>query len=501
MENNLSEKEKILVVGDYDVDGITSTSMMVLCLMPLGADVNYFLPHRVRDGYGLSTKIVERAAANKYSLIITVDNGITANEPAALAREKKIDLIITDHHRPQDPLPDAYAIVDPMQADCTYPFKLLAGVGVAFKILSLLYKKLSKKLPDKVYELLLLGTVADVVPLVGENRYWVRYCLQQLQKEGSYAFNALKKNAKLAEKSLSSLDVAFSIAPQLNALGRLQDPRCGVQFLIGAERPAIDRVSRLLHELNEARKDIERVILGEIEQAITAQKIDIEHEQLIFAASEKWPPGVIGLVASRLMAQYGKPTLLFHITKSGLAKGSARSIPAFNLFDALQENSALLDHFGGHSCAAGLSLKIDKLPQLKEALERKIKQELTPEQLVPRLVLDAQVQLGDLIGKFMDDMRLMEPFGSLNDAPAFYVHNVTLVDEPVLLKDQHVKCKIFSQGVVKPIIFFSQPFLFDILSAIKDRPFDVAATVMENYWQGTRSIELRGIDIAFVCAE
>jgi len=490
----LKNKEKILIAGDYDVDGITSTSMMMLCLVPLGAQVNYFLPHRVHDGYGLSTKVVGRAAGNNYKVILTVDNGITAYDAAALAKKCQIDLIITDHHRPQDPIPEAFAIVNPAQSDCSYPFKLLAGVGVAFKLLSLLYEKLNKKLPDKVYELLLMGTVADVVPLRGENRYWVRHCLQKLTENESYSFNALKKNAKIAEKPISS--VAFGIAPQLNALGRLEDPRRGVQFLIGARKPEIDQVARVLFELNEARKEVERLILNDIEQAINAGQIDLENENIILAASKKWPPGVIGLAASRLTAQYGKPTLLFHLTKDGFAKGSARSIPAFDLFNALRECSHLLEHFGGHACAAGVALKVANVPKLKALLEQKILEKLSPEDLVPQLKLDAHVHLADLTGKFMNDMQLMEPFGSMNETPVFYINDVTLIDEPILLKDQHVKCKIFSQGVIKPVIFFGQPELFKIFSTLKDRPFDLAATVMENYWQGMRSIELKGMDIS-----
>jgi len=493
----LEKNEKILVVGDYDVDGITSTAMMMLCLLPLGADVNFFLPHRVRDGYGLSTKIIERAAANGYSVVITVDNGITAYEPARLAKKHGIDLIITDHHRPQDPLPDAYAVIDPVQSDCLYPFKSLAGVGVAFKLLSLLYETLGKKLPDKVYELLLLGTIADVVPLLGENRYWVRRGLRYLEEHISYSFAALKNNARLGEKAISSLDVAFSIAPQLNALGRLEDPRRGVQFLIGAKRTEVDHVAQVLHELNEARKEIERSVLNEIESAIDCGQIDIGRENIILAASKKWPPGVIGLVASRLVSKYGKPTLLFHLTKSGIAKGSARSISAFNLFDALEKSSGLLDHFGGHSCAAGMSLKAERLQQLKDALEKDIAEQLLPEELEPKIKVDAEVQLSDLTTKFMDDMRLLEPFGNMNDAPVFYIKNVTLVDCPTLLKDQHVKCKIFAHGIIKPVIFFGQPMLFKLLSTINDSSFDLVATVMENHWKGRCSVELRGIDIAF----
>ncbi len=205
----INKQEKILIFGDYDVDGITSTSMMLCCLLPLGATINFFLPNRVKDGYGLSSKIVTRAAKNNYSVIITVDNGITAFEPAQEAKKLGIDLIITDHHKPHEILPDAYAIVNPHQNDCPYPYKELAGVGVTFKLLSLVYELLSKSLPEKVYELLTLGTVADVVPLTGENRYWVKHGLQQISKHDSFSIQVLKSNAKVTKDELTSLDVGF----------------------------------------------------------------------------------------------------------------------------------------------------------------------------------------------------------------------------------------------------------------------------------------------------
>ena len=232
----IMNKEPMLIFGDYDVDGITSSALMMISLLPLGANVNFYLPHRVKDGYGISTKIVDRAARNGYKVIVTVDNGITALEPAARAKELGIDMIITDHHRPHAELPDAYAIVNPNQTACEYPFKKLAGVGVAFKILSLLYEQKGLSLPAKAYELLLLGTIADVVALHGENRYWVRHGLHYVNKVESLSLKALKQNGKLVKPLISSLDIGFSITPQINALGRLEDPRQGVKFLIGADQ-------------------------------------------------------------------------------------------------------------------------------------------------------------------------------------------------------------------------------------------------------------------------
>lgn len=492
----IEKQEKILIFGDYDVDGITSCSLMMICLLPLNAQVNYFLPHRVKDGYGISTKVVERAVQNKYSLIITVDNGITALEPALKARELGIDLIITDHHRPHDHVPDAYAIVNPNQVDCSYPFKFLAGVGVIFKVLSLLYEQKGLQLPAKAYELLLLGTVADVVPLTGENRFWVRHGLSYVNRLESAAFKVLKQNGKVTKPRISSTDIGFSIAPQINALGRLQDPRQGVKFLIGSDIAEVNQVGTVLFELNQARREIERSIVSEIEAEISSNAIDLKTENIIIAASAEWPPGVIGLVASRFVGTYGKPAILFHLTKNGLAKGSCRSIAEFNMFDALTSCAHLLEQFGGHSMAAGLSLKVEHLPALKAELERLIAVQVKPEDLRPRLSLDAHITLPDVSKKFLSDLTYLEPFGNQNEQPSFYLRQVVLVQKPQLLKDAHVKCAIFADGVIKPLIFFNRPELMNKLLALEQEPFDVAVQVTENHWNGNVSIELLGIDIA-----
>jgi len=492
----IDHQEKILIFGDYDVDGITSSAMMMLCLLPLGAQVNFYLPHRVRDGYGISSTIVQKAAENGYKVIITVDNGISAFEPAQVAKKLGIDLIITDHHRPHEHVPEAFAIVNPNQHDCPFPFKGFAGVGVTFKVLSLLYEKLGKKLPDKVYELLLLGTIADVVPLTRENRYWVRHCLQHVNAVDSASLQMLKQNGKVTRARINASDIGFAIAPQINALGRLEDPRQGVKFLIGTDGAVVQEVGKVLLELNQTRKEIERSIITEIEREITSGRIDVSKENIIMAASSHWPPGVIGLVAGRLMNQYGKPTLLFHVSDKGLAKGSCRSIPEFNMFNALQGANHLLHSFGGHSVAAGLSLKKDNLPLLKEYLEELLVRQVDPAQLRPKITLDAQVALTDLNKKFVDDLSFFEPFGNSNVQPAFVVHNVTMLGKPQLLKDAHVKCQLFADGVIKPVIFFNRPELFPLLSEHGEQSLSLAGQVTENVWEGRSNVELLGLDVA-----
>lgn len=492
----IENKEKILIFGDYDVDGITSSSLMMSCLQPLGAQVNFYLPHRVKEGYGLSTKVVKRATENNYKVIITVDNGTTAFEQAETAKKVGIDLIITDHHQPHGQLPDAFALVNPHQKGCQYPFKEFAGVGVSFKLLSLLYQQRGMQLPDKAYELLMLGTIADVVPLLGENRFWVRHGLQWANTNPSLSLDVLKINGQVTRNVISSTDIGFKIAPQINALGRLEDPRQGVAFLLGSEKTETERIGLVLAQLNKTRREIERSIFEDVEQLVESGKIDLNTENVILAASHNWPPGVIGLVASRLVSKYARPTILLHLTKSGKAKGSCRSIEGFNMFEALESASDLLDQFGGHEMAAGLVLDSDKLGALKEHLELRTRELLTPEDFVNKLELDAPLAMTDVNKKLVHDMRYFEPFGASNREPQFLIEQVTLVQKPQLLKDQHVKCLIFVDGIIKPVIFFSRPDLYERLVKQDEAPFDIAVQISENHWQGKISIELQGLDVA-----
>lgn len=492
----IERKERILIFGDYDVDGMSATAMVVYCLLSVGAHVNFYLPNRMTEGYGLSVDAVKKASHNGYSLIITVDNGITSFAAAEHAQKLGIDLIITDHHRPQAELPKAFAIVNPLRPDCPYPCKVLAGVGVAFKIMTLLFESLGKQLPEKAYEMLALGTIADVVPLKSENRYWVSYGLSCINKGQSLSFQVLKNNNKINKEMLSALDIGFSIAPQINALGRLSDPRKGIAFLIGSDSRLVAEVGSTLFELNEARKQAERSMLVDIDNAIRENMIDLKSENIIVAGHTTWPVGVVGLVASRLVSMYGKPSLLFHCCDDGMARGSGRSIPAFNLFDALSDNKDLLDHFGGHALAAGLSLPIDKISLLKSRLEERIAAQLTPFDLQQKLQLAAELTLPELTRTFVDNLRRLEPFGNENEQPLFYIKKVVMVQGPMLLKDQHVKCNIFADGMVKPMIFFNRPDLYQRLQALGSDQFDCAAYVTENHWNGNVNIELQGIDVA-----
>lgn len=493
----VKNNEKILIAGDYDVDGVTSSSVMLMALWPLGAQVNYFLPNRARDGYGLSAKMVNRAADNGYKLIITVDNGISAHEAADEAVRRGIDLIITDHHRPHGTLPKALAIVNPNQADCTYPYKHFAGVGVAFKLMSLIYEMVDKTLPDKILELVTLGTIADVVPLTGENRFWVREGLLGINRQHSYSLALLAANNNLNKSQMTSLDLGFMIAPQINALGRLDDAREAVKFLVSSDQADIDRVGAILKSMNEDRKKIDRAIYEEIEMAIINKQIDLDKERLIVAAHHNWPAGVIGLVAGKLMHQFGRPTILFHQDRENkMVKGSCRSIPEFDIFNALSSCKDLLLSFGGHSFAAGLKLYEKDVPELKARIEEQIAATVDPFDLQAKITLDATLELGDMNGKLISDLQRLEPFGNRNPQPAFFIKNVSQLKKPQLLKDKHVKTMVFADGVIKPLVFFNRPELYRLLHELEDKPFSLAANVTTNEWQERTNIELLGIDLA-----
>lgn len=495
IQKAIKNKEKILISGDYDVDGITASSLMMTTLIPLNAQVNFFLPNRAVDGYGLSVTTIKKAAANGYTVVITVDNGITAHEAAFEAKKLGIDLIITDHHRPKTELPDAYAIINPQQHDCQYPFKYLAGVGVSFKLISLLYEKEKKEIPQKAYELLLLGTVADVVPLLKENRYFVQKGLHQINETESISLSVLKKNNNVKKEKISSIDIGFFITPQLNALGRLDDPRDAVKFLIGTDAQHIEEVGKHLLNLNETRKKLEKNYTEEVQKKIERKIINIEEDLVIIDASTTFPVGVIGLIASRLVSLYNRPAIIFCLSDDGTAKGSCRSIPEVNIFNMLESCSDLLLKFGGHAQAAGLSLKTENIPLLKQKLKEILSSQEIKYHEKAVISVDAYLDLSDANAKLVDDLAYLEPFGHHNDVPVFFFRKLHILYPPKLLKEAHVKLQIFSAGAIREIMFFNRPDLFNFFTNLEGQECAVVAKINENFWNGKKSIELIGIDV------
>jgi single-stranded-DNA-specific exonuclease len=332
------------------------------------------------------------------------------------------------------------------------------------------------------------------VPLTGENRYWVKFGLNHVNGRDSIALNNLKINSNCNRPAITSSDIGFFLAPQINALGRLDDARDGVYFLIGSDEERVAKIGQNLKNFNEARKEIEKSIFEEVDEKIKSKEINLENELIIIAGSKNWPAGVIGLVASRIVAKYGRPTILLHITKDNVLKGSCRSINAFNMFDALQENANLLMQFGGHSVAAGLALIQDNLSEFKSRLEAKAREVLTADDLVLKVTVDGVISTSYLDDSLLAELAQLEPFGHQNESPLFVLENIIFAKPPLLMKSQHVKCfvktekeKIFS------LVFFNRPDIWDLLQT--NTNFDALVKISENFWQGEKSLELIGIDI------
>lgn len=498
----IQKKEKILIAGDYDVDGITSTSLMVMGIRELGGDVNFFLPHRVHDGYGLSVKTIEKAKNSGFTLVITVDNGISAYDALKKASELNLDVIVTDHHQPPNPLPTgAFCIVNPHLKNCTYPFKELAGVGVAFKIISYIFEIYGKELTSKMYELFLLGTVADVVPLIDENRYLVAKILHLINQSSSFALNVLKDNAKFDhQKLLQAVDIGFSLAPQLNALGRLEDPRKGVLFFLEDREEIICNIGKYLLDLNTSRKNIERKIIDEIEKDLSLKKEKIKTSYCLVLTNKNWPLGIVGLIASRLVNLYGMPTAILHETEESLLKGSLRSIPECDLFLCLKGiPNEILINFGGHKGAAGITLKKENLDKFIYYFEEEVKKQCTKEDLEPKIIVDSILNAEEISDKLWTDLSLLEPFGASNATPIFLISNIILTEDPQIIKELHTKIKINGKYKSIPIVFFNRPDIYSKLiekSKEHNKIIHIIGKLTQNSWNNKKNIEMIGIDLS-----
>jgi single-stranded-DNA-specific exonuclease len=493
----IKNKEKILICGDYDVDGITSTSLLLFALLELKGNVNFFLPNRMNDGYGLSPKIIKKAKISGYSLLITVDNGTCAFDALIEAKKLNLDVIITDHHQPKDFPDGALYLVNPHQKECRYPFKELAGVGVTFKIVSLLYEIHNIPLPQKVYELFLLGTIADMVPLIDENRYWIKYCLEKLKQNNSNSISLLKKNAKLNDlKSLTSQDIAFFLAPQINALGRLDDPRNGVLFFVQEDIDLLKNISKELLHFNSERKKKEKESINSILSEIEKEELHPHDFGCIVKLNKEFPIGIIGLIAAKLNQQYYVPTCILTESKNEILKGSCRSIPKCNLFEILKNiDPDLLLSFGGHKAAAGVSLKKEHLIPFSNAFSQEIFKICNKDDFQQKIIIDSTLDLDEINLKLWNDLTLLEPFGADNPVPVFYITNIFITDIKII-KEIHIKITVMSLEKKISVIFFNR---LDIASIIKiNQKISLIAKLTENTWNEKTSIELQGIDVKII---
>jgi single-stranded-DNA-specific exonuclease len=430
--------EKILIYGDYDADGITSTVVLKRALEMLGFEVDYYLPRRLEEGYGVQPEVLRKARGDGFTLVITADNGIRAFEACQAARETALDVIVTDHHLPADRLPEACAVLNPLRSDCSYPDKNLAGVGVVFKLVHALFRQAEKEhLVEHFLKLVAIGTVADLVPLLGENRVIVKHGLQKLADPRNIGLRALLEGAGVDCRGVSLFDVGYRIAPRLNAVTRMGGGREVVDLFSESSVQRAKDVVRQMNESNISRQQEERRILAEIEQRMAKEPAAFQKSFLV-VGGENWHRGVIGIVASRLVERFHRPVLILSLEK-GHCQGSGRSIPGFHMLNALEENRDLFVRFGGHAQAVGCTLERSNCEELSRRLDEQAARQLTSEQLIPLLTIDSLLPFQEVNLALYHQLQVLAPFGIGNPIPLFASNNVEVVAGPWVLKEHHLK--------------------------------------------------------------
>jgi single-stranded-DNA-specific exonuclease len=446
LQGAIERKEKILIYGDYDVDGTTAIVILKTAIELCGGSADFHVPHRIRDGYGMKDDVIERAAADGVRLIISVDTGIRAFEAADTARGLGIDLIVTDHHLPgNEGLPAALAVLNPNQPGCDYPCKALCGAGVAFKLAQgLMQRKLDR--PDQsrllmsFMKVVAIATIADAVPLIGENRVFAKLGLDALRAPVNPGLKALLEVAQLGARPLTSAEIAFRVAPRLNAAGRMDIAHDVIDLFSVKEPERAREIAGRLDQLNAERQEEERKILDEIGKRLDREP-HLHEAYCVVIDGEDWHRGVIGITASRVVEKYGRPALV--ISRDGMeAHGSGRSIRAFHLLDAIESCRDLFSRYGGHSHAVGFALPSSNVAALRDRLDQHARTRLTPKDFEPSLEYDAEVDLCDVSPTFHQLVSRMEPFGQGNPEPVFTARMVRLLTPPRTIKEKHVKLKL-----------------------------------------------------------
>ena len=506
-------QEEIVLYGDYDVDGITGTSLLLLFLKKLGARVSFFIPDRIEEGYGLNMEALQRIKEEGARLIITIDCGSSDVEQVRFAQQQGMDVIITDHHEVPSVLPPAYAMLNPHQKDCRFPFTLLAGVGVVFNLIMALRKTLreggffnGQTVPNlKEYlDLVALGTVADVVPLIDENRILVKYGLIQLTEGNRMGVKALKEVCGLSSATITSNLVAFRLSPRINAPGRLSQAKRSVKLLTTDDYQEARRIALLLEQENKDRQQIESRMSKEMCALIEADP-QLKEKESIVLASSKWHSGVIGICASRLLEKYCKPSILISCDeKRGIGKGSARSHAFFHLYEGLGECGHLLKSFGGHHSAAGLTIELDKLEEFQTLFNKVVSEKLSEEDFVPSLDIDTEVSLREVSEQLIEDISRLEPFGNCNPEPTFSSFELDSYSSKEVGKG-HLKLKIKEDSLFYDAIGFNlaEQFLPSLQAPADSSPngrnkIKIAFIPQINTWQGIKSIQLKVKDIKCV---
>lgn len=497
LQRAIAAGERIAIHGDYDVDGVTSTVILRRVLDLLGANVIHFIPERLRDGYGLAPATIERLAEQRAAVVVSVDCGIRSQTAAARARELGLDLIVTDHHEPDTVLPPALAVINPKRPDCDYPDKDLAGVGVALKLVQALCLRSdrSRWLPAFV-KLAAVGTVADVVPLRGENRVIAKLGLERLsRKRHAVGLQALLDSAGLLGETLTGFHVAFRLAPRINAAGRMSTPDLATRLLLLTDDDREAEAKGLAEELeavNVRRQEEEAEILAAARRKVDSDP-DVGAHAMLVVWGAGWHRGVIGIVASKLVDLFHRPAIVLAV-EGNLAYGSGRSIPGFDLLGALEHCGELFTRFGGHRHAAGVTLESDRLTELRRRITAFADDRLGPEQLMPRLRIDGHLPLAAITPELMAGLRAMEPFGAGNPRPVFHSGPVQLADGPRVLKSRHLAMRVRQQGRVFRAIAWRMADRADFVTRHGDA-LDLAFNLTENNYRGERTLELSVTDV------
>jgi len=486
------ERKPIMVYGDYDVDGTTSVALMSTYLKSLDLEVLSYIPDRYEEGYGVSYKGIDCAKANGIDLIIALDCGIKAVDKVSYAKSLGIDFIICDHHRPGDVVPQAMAVLDPKQQDCTYPYDELCGCGVGFKLVQALQSKLGQPQKDiyKYLDLVATAIGSDIVPITGENRILAHFGLKLINAKKRPAFIAILDNIK--KKELTITDVVFMIGPRINAAGRMKHGLLATELLCETDVEKVEALAKDIEAYNASRKETDRSITEEALQLIKDQNEEDRYTTVVY--QPHWHKGVIGIVASRLTETYYRPTLVF--TKSGQKlAASARSVNGFDVYDALEGASEFIEQFGGHKYAAGLSLEESNFEKFKAKFEDVVKSTIAPELLTPVLTYDAEIQFEDITPKFIRILKQFAPFGPRNMKPTFVSRTIKTTGFVKALGEEgaHLKANLVQNGKVVSAIGFGLGEKIELMQG--ETSFDIIYTIEENEWNGNVSLQLNLKDL------
>lgn len=497
LQEAIDKKQHILVYGDYDVDGTTSVSLVYSFLRKHYNNLDYYIPNRYNEGYGISYAGIDYAAAHNIDLIIALDCGIKAVEKIGYATQKGIDFIVCDHHTPGEILPKAVAVLDPKRSDCPYPFKELSGCGVGFKLMHAFSLKNNIPFENLLehIDLVAVSIASDIVPIVGENRVLTYFGLKKLQENPGIGLRAIKTKSGIPDKAITIEDVVFKIGPRINAAGRMESGKQAVDLLISAiEKEAIVLCDKL-DAHNDERRNIDKIITEEAMLEIVQQSHKYKYSTLLY--NPGWHKGVVGIVASRLIETYYRPTIV--LTQSnGFATGSARSVNGFDLYEAINDCADLLESFGGHMYAAGLTMKPENVQKFKDRFEKVVSERITPDQLIPQVEIDAELNFADIDDKFFRILKQFAPFGPGNMNPVFFAENV--VDNgdgrPVGPGSDHLKLNLLQESNPfrpLPAIAFGQGKKFAKMK--NGKAFDIAYTLTENNFRGITNLQLNVKDI------